>query len=167
MTSQYALDIVIAVLVLGYIMWRQTQWRVVDHGKMWRLPIILGIIGVVAIGQSDTAAAGFTPLAIAVLVVEGALAVIVGVWMGGLSQFARNEHGDLVARTGAAGSMLWLLLIAVRIALDVAAVNMGAKVVASGGVILLMLALNRLGRTAVLARRAETLPAQLTSSAAH
>jgi hypothetical protein len=46
-------------------------------------------------------------------------------------------------------------MLALRLGVDVWASADGAKIVASTGVILLMLALNRAGRTAVLLRRAE------------
>lgn len=155
MTSQNVLEIGLAVLVLGWIIYRQTQWQALDRARVWRGPIILVVIGVVSL---RTAASGATlgTTAVALLVLEAVLAVAVGVGMGMLSQL-RNVDGALAARTGLIGSLLWFVMLALRLGVDVWASMDGAKIVASTGVVLLMLALNRVGRTLVLLRRAERL----------
>ncbi|MEV6769101.1 hypothetical protein AB0N05_10800 [Nocardia sp. NPDC051030] len=144
---------VIAVLVIGWIMYRQTRWQVLDGTRMWRGPIILGVVGVVQ-AKSAFAGQGIGTVAIALLVLSAVLSVGVGAAMGRLSQL-RWADGHWEARTGWIGSLLWLVLLAVRIGVDVLAHLAGAEVVASLGVILLIVAVNRAARTLVLARRAE------------
>lgn len=153
MTSQNVLEIAIAVLVVGWIIYRQTQWQTLNPARIWRGPIIVAVIGAVSLKTSLTGATIGTT-AVALLVLEAVLAVAVGVGMGMLSQI-RTVGGTLAARTGLIGSLLWFVMLALRLGVDVWASADGAKIVASTGVILLMLALNRVGRTAVLLRRAE------------
>jgi hypothetical protein len=155
MTSQNVLAIGLAVLVLGWIVFRQTQWQTLDRTRIWRGPIILAVIGVVSMRTSLTGATVGTT-AVALLVLEAVLSLSVGVAMGMLSQI-RNVDGSLAARTGLIGSLLWFVMIALRVGVGVWATVDGAKIVASTGVILLMLALNRAGRTTVLMRRADQL----------
>lgn len=145
-----ATNVLLVVAVLAYVVYRQSQWRPVDPARMWKLPIVLGIVGVLQFAELLHDVDTFT---IAVLVVEGVLAIVVGAWMGALSQFSRDEAGRLLARTGGAGSALWLVLIVGRVALDVVASGLGAKSLMSAGVILVLLALNRVGRVAVIERR--------------
>lgn len=145
------LEGVIVVLVLGWIIYRQTRWQMLDTTRMWRGPIILAVIGVLT-ARSAVAGASIGGLAVVLLVLEAVLSAGVGVGMGMLSQ-VRRVDGNLQARTGLAGSLLWFVMLAVRLGVDVWASASGAKIVASGGVILLMLALNRAGRTLVLLRR--------------
>ncbi len=147
------LEGIVVVLVLGLVVYRQTRWQVLDIGRIWRGPIILAVIGVV---EARTALSGatFGTTAVALLALEAVLSVAVGVGMGMLSQF-RWAEGTLQARTGLVGSLLWFVMLALRLGVDVWASAGGAKIVASAGFILLMLALNRAGRSLVLLRRAE------------
>ncbi|MBU3063352.1 hypothetical protein KO481_17685 [Nocardia sp. NEAU-G5] len=155
MTSQNVLEIGLAVLVLGWIVYRQTRWQTLERARIWRGPIILAVIGVVSM-RTGLAGAALGTTAVALLVLEAVLSLSVGVGMGMLSQI-RNVDGSPAARTGLIGSLLWFVMLAVRVGVDVWATADGAKIVASTGVILLMLALNRAGRTAVLMRRADQL----------
>ncbi|MQY19906.1 hypothetical protein [Nocardia macrotermitis] len=145
------LEGLLVVLVLGWIVYRQTRWQVVDLARVWRGPIILAVIGVVELRPAVTGAV-VGGLAVGLLVLEAVLSVGVGVAMGTLSQIRRAD-GKLEARTGVAGSLLWFVMVAVRLGVDVWASASGAKIVASVGVILLMLALNRAGRTLILLQR--------------
>ncbi|MFI5777875.1 hypothetical protein [Nocardia sp. NPDC051570] len=143
----------LVVVVLGWIVYRQSQWRLVDSARMWRGPIVLAVIGLV---QMRTAFSGGSigAVAVALLVLSAVLSLAVGVAMGWLSQIRRTD-GQLWARTGLIGSALWFVLLAVRIGVDVWAHLLGATIVTAIGVILIMLALNRTGRTLMLMRRAE------------
>lgn len=142
----------IIVLVVGWIMLRQTRWQDLNPMRMWRGPIILGVVGFVQL-KSAIPAAGISAVVVALLAVSAVLSIAVGLAMGALSQVRRTGAG-WQARTGWLGSALWLVLLAVRIGVDIGAKQLGADVVASVGAILIMLALNRAGRGVVLARRA-------------
>ncbi|WP_330179938.1 hypothetical protein OHB26_26385 [Nocardia sp. NBC_01503] len=143
---------VIIVLVAGWIVYRQTRWQDLDPTRIWRGPIILGIIGFVRL-RDAIPAAGIGAAAACLLALSAVLSIAVGLAMGALSQVRRAESG-WQARTGLLGSLLWLVLLAVRIGIDLGAEQAGADMVVSLGAILLMLALNRAGRGVVLARRA-------------
>ncbi|MGW4249241.1 hypothetical protein [Nocardia sp. NPDC004722] len=143
----------VAVLVIGWIMYRQTRWQVLDQSKLWRGPIVLGVVGVLQM-KSVLANGAPSVLAVTLLALSAVLALAVGLVMGQLSQ-VRSGAAGLEARTGWTGSLLWLVLLAVRIGVDVVARANGAAVVTSVGAILLVVAVNRAGRAVVLARRAE------------
>ncbi|MEC3953370.1 hypothetical protein VMT65_10040 [Nocardia sp. CDC153] len=148
-----AVEGLVAVLVIGWIMYRQTRWQVLDPTRLWRGPIILGVVGFL---QMKSVLAGGTPsvTAVALLALSAALGLGFGLVMGLLSQVRTGAEG-LEARTGWIGSALWIVLLAVRIGVDVVARMAGAEAVTSIGAILLVVALNRVGRALVLARRAE------------
>lgn len=155
MTSNNLLTAVLVLAVLGWIIYRQNQWRPFDPTRMWRGPLVLGIVGVVLLGSADNAPAMHT-VDIALLVFEGVLGLAVGALMGVLTKFARQD-GQLVVRTGAVASALWVVLIAARIGVDVVAVDIGAQAVVSAGAIIVLLAVNRLGRMLVISARAQRL----------
>ncbi|MTE15088.1 hypothetical protein [Nocardia aurantiaca] len=154
-------DGAVAALVIGWIMYRQTRWQELDANRLWRGPIILGLIGFVQM-KSVVAGSGIGVMAVALLALSALLGIGIGVVMGLLSQVRAGASG-LEARTGWAGTLLWVALLAVRIGVDVVAHLSGAVAVTSVGAILLVVALNRAGRALVLARRAE----QLRIVAAH
>ncbi len=58
--------------------------------------------------------------------------------------------------------VLWVVMIGVRVGIDIWATRSGAALAASTGIILLVLAANRLSRTAVFAARVAKLDAALT-----
>ncbi|RDI68593.1 hypothetical protein [Nocardia pseudobrasiliensis] len=144
----------LVVAVLGWIIYRQSQWRPLDAARMWRAPVVIAVIGLVQMKTAVTGSIGV--VAVALLVLSAVLSLAVGVAMGWLSQI-RETDGRLWARTGLLGSALWFVLLAVRIGVDVWAHMLGATIVTAVGVILIMLALNRAGRTLVLTWRAEQL----------
>ncbi|MGY4098227.1 hypothetical protein ACW2Q0_01480 [Nocardia sp. R16R-3T] len=154
MTSENIVTAVLALAVLGWIIYRQNQWRRFEPARMWRLPLILGIVGAFVFAESDEITT-VRAHDIALLVLEGALSLGVGVVMGAMSRFERDADGALLVRTGALASALWLVLIAVRIGIGVLAVDAGAAAVGSAGVIIMLIAVNRVGRIAVVAARAE------------
>ncbi|QIS16743.1 hypothetical protein [Nocardia arthritidis] len=156
MNQQTLLSIAIAVVIVGWIIYRQNQWRLYDPARMWRAPLIFGIVGaVIFVNSVEVAALGTVDIAL--LVFEGALSLAVGAVMGAMSQFARDPQGGLLVRTGPLASSLWLVLIVVRIVIDVVAVGYGATAVASAGALVAMLGINRLGRILIISRRVERL----------
>ncbi|MFF0612766.1 hypothetical protein ACFYUD_29290 [Nocardia tengchongensis] len=143
----------VAVLVVGWIMYRQTRWQALDPNRLWRGPIVLGLVGFLQM-KSVAAGGGLGVTAVALLALSAVLGTGIGLVMGLLSQVRAGERG-LEARTGWAGTLLWIVLLAVRIGVDLVARASGAQVVTSIGAILLVVAVNRAGRALVLTRRAE------------
>lgn len=160
MNLQLIANVLLAVLIIGWVGYRQTTWRVAAPSRMWRMPVILGIIGVAMLAQSRTVVTG---LDVAVLAVELVISLAVGAWMGALAHFRRLESpvpvgkdGQVAlyeSRTGWWGLALWVVQIAVRIGMDVLAGHLGAHAATTTGVILLVLAANRAARVAVFAVR--------------
>jgi len=172
---QYAFDAVLGVAVIAWICYRQMTWRVVDPARMWRGPLIFGIIGAgILITGSKTIT--LTPTDIALLAVELVIALGVGAAMGAIAHFrllsreraaayearrrpSRNGTAlppvEYESRTSWVGVALWIVMIAVRVGVEIFAQHIGSAATASTGVILLVLAANRAARVGVLAWRLE------------
>ncbi|MFJ8896128.1 hypothetical protein ACIRCZ_16215 [Leifsonia sp. NPDC102414] len=163
MTLQTLGNALLILVAIGWIGVRQMSWRPVSIGRMWRMPAIFGIVGLVMIVQT-TKPTALTALDLGVLVVELVISLGIGAWMGAIAHFRplpepidigkdRRELATYESRTGAWGLVLWVLVIVVRVGIDVLAGMAGSHLAASTGVILLMLAANRAARTAVFATR--------------
>lgn len=171
-------NIVLIVILIAWFGYRQSTWRPVDLARMVRIPLILGIVGGLQIGGQ---ASSLGAPEIAVIAVELVISLAVGAWMGAIAHLrpvaapAQRPPGSSAgrsprpvgsagdggvapaweSRTGLPGLVLWVLVVALRIGIDVAGAQLGLLVTASTGVILLTLAANRLGRVAVLATRVD------------
>ncbi len=158
MTLQSIANILIIVVLVGVLGFRQMKWRPVDVAKMWRMPIIMGVIGLVTI-STQTKSSSLTGLDLAILVVEIVLSLAIGSVMGAIAHFrplaraADQEGAEFESRTGWLGMGLWVGLIVIRVGIDLWAGSNGSAIGTSTGVILLVLAANRIARTAVFASR--------------
>ncbi|WP_240977274.1 hypothetical protein [Planctomonas sp. JC2975] len=182
LSIQLVTNVVIIIAVLVFVGYRQLTWRAIDAGRMWRMPVILGIVGLATLGGT-TKPQAITGVDIAVLLVELVISLGLGALMGmmatirpltadGVSLYRQAHANDrrpstsvvtLETRTGWMGMALWVVLIAVRVGVDVLAGMAGSTLAASTGVILLMVAANRLARVAVILSRASRIsaPAQV------
>lgn len=166
--SQLVIKALLILLLLVWIGYRQTTWRPVDPSGMWRMPVVLAIIGVVTLGRSAELA-HLSGIDIAALLAELVVSCGIGVLMGMISKFrpmsAEAQHTyrqrrraaagvELEARTGWIGLVLFFALITIRVGMDLYAVRMGSELSATTGVILLMVAANRAARVAVILARA-------------
>jgi uncharacterized membrane protein len=195
MTMQTVSNILIGVLLVGWMLYRQMTWRVFSVTRMWRMPAILAVIGVVTIAQAKSSTA-ITTLDIVVLIVELAISLAVGALMGRIAVFrTRPAQGDdrlgsqnsggrrdraepttfaasdgtrsvLESRTGWVGLILWVVLVIIRVGIDFGADQLGATLVTSTGVILLAVAANRIARVLVISQRAGRLIAASAPSTA-
>lgn len=176
---QLVTNAIVIVALVAFVGYRQMTWRAVDPGRMWRLPAILAIVGLVTLG-SMTKVATLTGTDIAVLCGELVISLALGAAMGAIARFRpmtadgirlyRDAHANdrrpsmapvtLETRTGWVGLALWVVLIAVRIGIDALANLAGSHLAASTGVILLMVAANRLARVGVILYRAGRVPAE-------
>ncbi|HEY0260656.1 MAG TPA: hypothetical protein VGC18_12490 [Lacisediminihabitans sp.] len=162
MTLQTVANVLLLLVLVGWIASRQLRWQPVVVSRMWRLPIALGIVGLITLsGQSASA---MSSLDVAVLVIELVVALGLGALMGSIARFRRLPEGrpvkgngadapEFESRTGWLGAVLWVLLIAVRLGIEVWATQAGSAIAASTGVILIVIAANRIARTAVFAAR--------------
>jgi uncharacterized membrane protein len=175
MSIQVLGDVVIGLALVVWICYRQMTWRPLAIGRMWRLPIILGIVGVVML-TTTTKTAALTGVDIAVLLIELVVSLGIGAIMGSLatirpmSQQAIAQYNSAQAddrrgpsivtmetRTGWFGAALWIVMILVRVGIDFFATEAGSVIATSTGVILIMIAANRIARVGILANRHEKL----------
>jgi hypothetical protein len=165
---------VIALAVVGWVIYRQLTWQVVNPARMWRMPLVLAVIGVIELAQvkGGTTVSGTD---FAILGGEMVIALGVGAAMGALAQFrtrAQQERdvasgrpsGESAAwdptrtvvesRTGGWGAALWIIMIAVRVGIEFGARSIdNSALIASTGVILLVIAVNRVARVAIILYR--------------
>jgi hypothetical protein len=164
MNLQTIANAILILLLVGFIGYRQLKWRPIAVARMWRQPIILGVIGLF-VASSQSKGSTLSSLDIGVLVVEFVVALGIGALMGRLAQFRPLSNStdpqapEFESRTGLLGTGLWIVMIAVRVGIDLWASGAGSTVAASTGIILVMLAANRIARTAVFAARVAKLDA--------
>jgi hypothetical protein len=152
----------IALAVIGLLVWRQLRWRSFDPARALRLPIVLGGVGLLQLANLHGAVV--TTVDASLLAIELLLSVGIGAAMGRLAAFrsAPDGSGALQTRSGWLGASLWAVLIAVRIGFDVVGASLGAHLLTQTGVILVLLAASR--ATAALVTRARE-PHRLARSA--
>src|ERR1700712_1425815 len=156
MNVQLIVNALVITVLVGYMGLRQLNWRPVELARMWRAPLIMGVIGVVSLANS-TSITNLSTFDVAVLAFEIIVSLGVGSAMGvmarfrpitaaGLAMAHENGGATLESRTGWWGFALWMAFIALRIGIDVGAGAMGSQIASSTGVILLLLAANRAAR---------------------
>jgi len=162
-------EALIGVALVIWIVYRQMTWTAVDIGRMWRMPLILGAVGVITLVSSGSAKA-LTATDLGLLAIELAVAVVTGALMGFVAVFRPITEKSLAAwrlrrrsdgapepttetRTGWVGLVLWVVLIAVRVGLGFWGHSLGSAIAESSGVILLVVAVNRIIRTLVFSLR--------------
>jgi hypothetical protein len=174
MNVQEILEIVVGVAVLGLVIYRQLTWQLVRPSRMWRMPVILGIIGIYLLSQIK----GVTSVSgtdIAILAGELVLAVGVGAAMGSLAKFrtrpqresdvrsgrpdgqtaAWNPSNTVIeTKTGGWGAALWIVMIAIRVGIEFGAREIdNSALISAVGVIYLVIAVNRIARVLVIMYR--------------
>ncbi|WP_030435839.1 hypothetical protein [Actinoplanes subtropicus] len=152
MNSSYLVDIAIGLAVIAYLCTRQLSWRPVDPARMWKMPLVLGIAGVIMLARQHVT---IHPIDLVILILSGLAALASGTLMGRIARF-RPSAADprlMESRTGWAGIVIWFGLIAVRVALDAAGHQLGSDLAISTGSILLVLAINRAANAFVLSAR--------------
>ena len=158
MTLQTIANAILILALVGFIGFRQLKWRPIAVAQMWRMPIILGVVGLFLV-SSQSKGSMLSTIDMGVLVIELVVALGIGALMGRIAQFrplartADPRSPEFESRTGWVGMVLWIVMILVRVGIDVWAVQAGSKVAASTGIILIVLAANRIARTAVFAAR--------------
>ncbi|MBU2667150.1 hypothetical protein KOI35_26945 [Actinoplanes bogorensis] len=152
MTSTTLINALIGLALVAWICSRQLRWRAADPTRMFKLPIVLGIAGLVSMSQQFTT---IKPIDVAVLGVSAVLALASGTVMGRIARFRPSpvDPRAVETRTGWAGVGIWAGLIAVRVLIDVIGHQMGSEMAVATGSILLVLALNRIASALVISAR--------------
>jgi hypothetical protein len=167
MTLTTIADLILGLAVIVLLCVRQLTWSALRPTRMWRLPLVLGAVGVLSLLRSD--GRPLTGDDVALLLVEATVALATGALMGRITTFRpisatapvrpAEPAPTLECRTGWVGVALWAVLIAVRIGIAVLGHRLGAVAVESTGIVLLVIALNRVARTAVVLARIGGVPA--------
>jgi hypothetical protein len=159
---------VLALALVVFISVRQLRWTAVVPSRMWRMPVILAIVGVVTLSRASLGSVSSTDLAL--LALEAVIAIGTGCAMGLIARFRPISHEtalraverrpgtpvpEVESSTGWIGMVLWIVVIAARIAIGFWGHAMGSALVESTGVVLLVIALNRGARILVVLSRLE------------
>ncbi len=155
MSVQLVVNVLLGLALVGFLATRQATWQYLDPTRIWRTPLVLGVVGVVVLANSGVTV---TTTDVVFLALEALVTIGVGLTMGSITRFRTVPTPDrkgrtLQSRTGWTGAALWVVLIAVCIGLDVLGGYLGAHLLTSTGTILLVLALNRAARAVVVDQR--------------
>ncbi|HEY2643346.1 MAG TPA: hypothetical protein VGI56_06320 [Galbitalea sp.] len=175
MPYQTVIYSVLAIAVLAWVIYRQMTWQLVTPSRVFRMPVIFAIIGVFELTQVKGVT---TVTGIDALIVAGELVLSLGVGaaMGFMAHFRTRpqRQSDVVTRsnptasfdpsitvieskTGVWGAVLWVLVIAVRVGVEFGARGIDhSALISATGLILILLAANRLARGFVMLRRLQT-----------
>ena len=167
-------DILIAVAVVCWIIYRQFTWQLASPSRLWRMPVIIAIVGLVMLAQTKSVS-NVMPIDLLILAGELVISLGLGAIMGSLARFRTRPQraSDLrqrsavpvdfdpsvtvtETRTGGLGAALWLVLIAIRIGIELLTTHyFPSALLASTGTILLVIAANRAARALVVTVRME------------
>jgi hypothetical protein len=118
MTSSTLIELLLGLALIAYIGSKQLTWRPVDPARVWKLPLILGAIGVVSMARQG---GPVRSVDVVILGLSFAFALASGVVMGRITLFRQSPADPRLveSRTGLLGIGIWLCLVAVRVVLDV------------------------------------------------
>jgi hypothetical protein len=147
--------VAVAVLVIGFVTYRQTRWVPVKLSKLLRMPVIFAVAGALQIPSSlKQLPRGWHLDALDVAVISGelVLALVVGWLMGRMTEIA-NVRGVTSSRLGGWGIAVWLIFIAVRIGLGVVASAWSAPLAALPVTVFFVVAAVKLAQLVVVRER--------------
>ncbi|TAM69519.1 MAG: hypothetical protein EPN48_09185 [Microbacteriaceae bacterium] len=81
MTVQTLADMLIGLGLVGWIVYRQLTWRIVSISRMWRLPLVLAVVGFAMLARANGGHV-ISAVDVAVLVIELAISIGIGLMMG-------------------------------------------------------------------------------------
>jgi hypothetical protein len=142
----------VAVVLIGFITYRQTRWQPVRLAKLLKMPLIFAVIGLALLSQSAKQLPvgwHFDALDLVLIGVELLLGLSVGWLMGRLTQIQTIE-GVVSSRLAGAGVAVWVAFIALRIGLSIAASALSAPLAALPATILLMVAAIKVAQAVVM-----------------
>ncbi len=147
--------IVVIALIVAVVLIRSITWREVKLSKLTRMPIVLGLVGVVLLAQV-IASLGSTwrpsSVDLGVLGGELVLAVVAGWAMGRLSEF-RTLDGVVASRLRLSGVAVFLGFVAVRVGVAAFAGSIGGTPALLSSSVLLVIAVIKLTQGLVVTER--------------
>lgn len=147
-----SLNIVLIAAVVVFILVRRFSARQVSEGKLYVLPLILGVVAIV---QGHLADPHHYDLSVGLLAAEVAAAALLGLGLGATMRVWRGSDGVLWSKGTWATLGLFVLSIGVRG--GIMAIGYAAGVKPGSGPIMLSVAAWLLAQNAVVAWRARTL----------
>jgi hypothetical protein len=156
MNLQSLFDVLVPIALVIVIGVRQVRWSPLAERSIWRFPIIFGIVGVVTLSQGG-ALSSLSTADVALLAVEAVISVAFGCVMGLITKVrvleVATEKARFESSAGWLGLGLWVAFIGIRVGFGIFAAHSGSALGASTGLILIMVAINRAARGAVMATR--------------
>jgi hypothetical protein len=147
----FAIDILVAVGIIGYVVFRQTQGEMLRGKRVVLLPVILTVVGFTDLRAAHGAPMGTADIVcIAVGCVGSALC---GLGLGLLTRL-ESRGGYLWAQVPLRGLWLWAALFVWRGLVMAMAALTHAHLAASTSTLLFSLGVNRLAQAAVIVPRA-------------
>ena len=145
-----ALEILAAIGVIGYIIFRQVKGEPLRGKRAVLLPAILTVVGFTDLHKGG---AHLQPSDITFIVAGAAGAAVIGLAFGAITRL-ESRDGYLWAQLPLYGLWLWGALFAWRVGVMVMAHAVHANVAASSATLLFSLGINRLAQAAVIVPRA-------------
>jgi hypothetical protein len=145
-----AIEILAAIGIIGYIIFRQVQGEALRGKRAVVLPAILTVIGFLNLRGGGT---HLTHADIGCLVAGVAGSAAIGFAFGAITRL-ESRGGYLWAQLPLRGLWLWAALVAWRVVIIVLATGLHAHIAASAATLLFSLGVNRLAAGAVIVRRA-------------
>ena len=124
MNPSIVTNAVIALLVVGLLLYRQLTPREVKTDGSWRFLVIIGLIGLVQLGQFVENSAGIGVLGVGLLVVSLGLAAVFGAIRAASVTIWQQADGSWWRRGGAITLGLWLVSICSHFGVDALAVQL-------------------------------------------
>lgn len=158
MSTQLVLNILLAVLVLCWVLYRQLQAKPIKERNPFALMLILGVIGLFQIFQL-TAKVEISAIGYAALVLGLLTGAAFGWLRGRLVHLWRADDGTLMRQGNWVTIVLWVVGIAVHLGIDWAGVALspsgqtaGAEALGTTGIMLYLAVALAAQRFATLAR---------------
>ena len=138
-------EVVIILGLIAALAVRQAHWQYTDKRRLWGVPIILAVFGVIYLPLTVH---GLVPADALLAGVELLASILVGLGIGALITVRVAAEPDrrgrrVQIRAGWKGGALWIVLIGFRFALLPVANALNAELVTSTGVILILVAVAR------------------------
>ena len=147
-TSTSAITILIGAAIALFVVVRQFARRQVTITSMLLGPLVVGVLAV-------TNSNGLTIDTMPLLAANAAIAFALGVWRGATFKLVRDARGTVVSQATMVTFVLWIALIALRVALAFGERQLGFDLASSSALILIPVAMTLAGQNALIWLRAQ------------
>jgi hypothetical protein len=152
MNTQYLPTVVIGAVLVLFIIYRQLVRRPVEGRQLVVLPLVLAVLGLYNLNRQPPAASA----AVIALVASLATAVVLGLARG-LSMRVWQDAGSVLRQGAPITAALWIIAIALRIAIGAIAHRAGVAQSVTFGELPLFLGVTLAAQNLVIWMRAQTI----------